>query len=240
MGATSRWQNKRSGKSPNPKSFEHVGRANERGIVAARRPVSQASLPLMERVIESLDSELAGCGRVISARDCGVTVVGFYHFDKRIRSEGPSTRSVSKNIASTFHPLEVGLGSLAFYGQKYKVHGKYQELIGGKLAIELMSGELMEEEARYRKEYVRRGAPLREHPLSRGYCPHISVAVVFNQARELSDPRSIKRMNAAIGLGRCSMESLILDPVLRENPYPDEKEPCSELMSPLVMAAVTV
>ncbi len=223
MSERIRHQNKRASKSSYNKFPEYVAMANRRGIVSVRRSVDEISFPLITKILNSLNNELEGCARLYSPQDCGVTVVGFKRYTKQICTEGPNTRSISEKIQTSHRTLEVALGSIALYGQKYSLQGSTRnKLVCAKLAIEIKSDELTEEEIQYSEEYKNQGFSLQK-PRD-DFSPHMSIGTAYAYVEEFTDNRSINKLNRISGLGENSGKTIYLSPILN-----DQK--CTEVVS---------
>jgi hypothetical protein len=122
---------------------------------------------------------------------------------------------MTNRIESAAYSVEVGMGSLAIYGQKYRYLRGYERLIGGKLCLKLVSQKLIDEEKRYNDEFDGANLSLSGQPNGRQFSPHCTLGSVVNQAEVLNDARSIRKMNAVVTSVVGHNHTIILDPVRR-------------------------
>ena len=183
-----------------------VQHANERGIFAIRRPLSPDSQQLLHRFSCILQSELHNSGRLFNPRSLGVTVVGFSRFNKRHKGIGPPTKRITAEVESCHHPINnVRLGSLAIFGSSFK----------GKLGINLISEELVNEAANLEGVFKEKGFPLRKDPNGdSSLTPHCSIALLYNDnLGHFQDDRTLAKLTQMIGLEKGITQSITLDPV---------------------------
>jgi hypothetical protein len=181
-------------------SYE-VQHANERGVFAVRRLVANESYDKLHEVTGSIQQELKNVGRTFEAETIGITVIGFSRFCYRHMDVGPITADITENVPSSKFPIVAQLGRLGIYGPRART----------KLAIDLQSDELINEERAYSEEYAKLDFPLNSRwP----YVPHCSVALVFfDHVEDFSDDRTLNRLNRLAGLGKMIEQTIVLDPI---------------------------
>lgn len=187
-------------KNKSQHSYE-VQRANERGVFGVRRLVAEESYETLDQITAPINKELKNIGFTFESESIATTVVGFSSFCRKHKVDGPPTAEITERVPSTKQPIVATLGRIGIYGPCTKT----------KLAIELQSNELLEEEKLYEEEYAKASFPLSNRwP----YNPHCSVAVILpHYVEHFKDPRIINKLNRLAGLGKMTEVSIVLEPV---------------------------
>lgn len=194
----------RSRQKQKPSTFRQ---ANEHGIYAVRRLLSRESQPLLKDLENRLMPELTNVSQVFESQTLKVTVIGASRYDKRHRGKGPRTEHISEKVTSARYPIEAKLGKMAVYGSGRK----------NKLAIGLISNELIEEENNYMEQFEAVGFPLRRDYNDDGfYAPHLSIALLNNDhVPHFKDPRTIRRLGHIVNYEEFQNQQIIFDPVIK-------------------------
>lgn len=163
--------------------------AQERGIFAVRRVVSQDSYYIFDSIAESLEVpvKVENAGRIFRTDSIGVTVIGFSRFDSNHRQYGPPTSHVIRDVESANSELEVKLTDLAVFG------GGSKHKLGFKLESKILEDEI----ANFEQAFYDRGQPLRKDPKNHdnGATPHCSVAFLFEDfVGFFEDERTLSRL----------------------------------------------
>lgn len=153
-----------------------------RGVVPVRRKIARQSIPDLLDYSESLESVLDGKARMMTPNSLHVSVVSFSRLSESHKRRGQPTSEIARKFVQlSSRPVEATIGKimLAGGGNKYK------------LAIELQSEQLLEEEAAYSQALSDLRFPLlKEYTSEDGqYHPHCSVALLYNDhLKEFENP----------------------------------------------------
>lgn len=194
----------------------HTRAAFSAGRLPAGRMVAPESYPIIQGVIDAVAPDLQGYAKLFASDRCRLSVVSFYRFTRHHRRMGPPTNMITELIPSAAEPIEARLASLALFGPRYATIDHRQKVVGGKLGINVISEELIEEEKQYAKEFANANFPLRDYPNDRQYIPHLSIADIYTGADIVADPRNIRKLNLQAALGMASTLRIVLDPVNNE------------------------
>jgi hypothetical protein len=186
-----------------------IQRANERGVVAARRHVSAKGQRTLQRVFNAIEPELGGAAHLFNVKRIGVNIIGFSRFDQEHQDHGPPTKDVVAEVLSSQNFLRVGLGRIGVYGSETKA----------KLGISLISDRLRYEEDDIEMVFEKMGFPLQPGPYrDDGFVPHVSIARLdINHLEYFLNPDTLRRMEIRAGVGTLATRSLTLDPIRAES-----------------------
>ena len=183
-------------------SERQVVAARDRGVVGARRHVSNEGQITLQRIADALHPALLNKAHLKSVRRLGVTVIGFSRFSPEHQEQGPPTQEITDQIRSTHSPIDVELGHIGVFGSETK----------SKLGIFLVSKTLKVEEDSIEALFERNGFPLLKGPYREdGYAPHLSIAQLNkDQLEYFQDPVEIEKLETLAGLGPDSTQSITL------------------------------
>jgi hypothetical protein len=186
-----------------------IQRANERGVVAARRRVSGKGQRTLQRVLNAIEPELGGAAHLFNVKRIGVNIIGFSRFDQEHQDQGPPTKDVVAEVLSSQNFLRVGLGRIGVYGSETKA----------KLGISLISDRLRWEEEDIEMVFDKLGFPLQPGPYrDDGFVPHVSIGRLdINQLEYFQSSETLRRLDELAGLGHLATRSLSLDPIKAES-----------------------
>lgn len=189
------------------KSKKRVGQlAQERGVYAIRRPLSEQSKELMVPVYDKLSPYLeGGRARLFTADTLGITVIGASRFNYKHFSEGPPTDEVLDGVESTKQAVTARIGSVAIFGMGNN---------SNKLGFCLESQDVYDENYALKESYRGAGFPLYVPRYEReGFVPHLSIATLYaDQIPQFDNHDMLDRLDSLLAV---QGEEIILDPVSR-------------------------
>lgn len=144
-----------------------------RGVVPVRRKIARENIPDLLDYSESLEPLLDGKARMMTPNSLHVSVISFSRLsDSHKRRGQPTSEIARKFVELSSQPVEAKIGKIMLVGGGNKF----------KLAIELNSEQLLEEEAAYSEALTRLRFPLNKEKTSEDklYHPHCSVALLWN------------------------------------------------------------
>lgn len=182
-----------------------IQRANERGVVAARRPVRSADQVVLRGISDILELEIRKAGHLKKLRRLGVTVVGFGRFDDDHRQFGPPTKDITEQVESSLSSVEVRLARIGIYGTDSRK----------KLGISIVSDELTIEKSEIESAFDHKGFPLLRGPYRKdGYMQHVSIGFLdINSPEYFKDTEIMENLETLTGLGPDSTLRILLEPV---------------------------
>jgi hypothetical protein len=161
-------------------------RAQEAGLFGVRRHIAEQDEPIFDEVMEAVWSPFSHMGRAFRPSSLHATVVAFrrYNMSARHITEYPATREVAEQIPSTRRPIQATLGRFMMAG-------------GRKLAVQIDSPGLLQEEVDFSNVYQENNFPLRPDRWSNNgnMTPHLSLAAIYVEHVGRIDDYALERMN---------------------------------------------
>ena len=188
-----------------------IQRANERGVVAARRHVSAEGQITLQAIADAIQPTIRNMAHLKNVERSGVNIIGFARFDQDHQDFGPRTKDITQLVDSTHQPLQVRLGHIGVYGSETR----------SKLGISLISDELRIEEEAIESVFDQKGFAQQPGPYrEKGFVPHVSIARVNLGLYSLfQEQRTLDALDDLAGLGSLATQSVFLelDPIRAES-----------------------